>query len=48
VARGLFAYRVAGQGGRTIAALPVPIAPCFRDGAVDKASPSLDEKSQTP
>jgi crotonobetainyl-CoA:carnitine CoA-transferase CaiB-like acyl-CoA transferase len=48
VARGLFAYRVAGQDGRTIAALPVPIAPCFRDGAVDKASPSLDENSQTP
>jgi crotonobetainyl-CoA:carnitine CoA-transferase CaiB-like acyl-CoA transferase len=47
VARGLFAYRVAGRGGRTIAALPLPIAPCFRDGAVDKASPPLDEKSQT-
>jgi crotonobetainyl-CoA:carnitine CoA-transferase CaiB-like acyl-CoA transferase len=48
VARGLFAHRVVGSDGTTITALPVPIAPCFRDGAVGKASPSLDEKSHTP
>jgi alpha-methylacyl-CoA racemase len=41
VARGLFAGRVAGGDGAAIAALPVPIAPCFRDGIVEKPSPPL-------
>jgi crotonobetainyl-CoA:carnitine CoA-transferase CaiB-like acyl-CoA transferase len=41
VARGLFAGRVAGGNGAAIAALPVPIAPCFRDGIVEKPSPPL-------
>jgi len=47
VARRLFANRVVASEGRDIAALPVPIAPCFRDGVVNKASPALEEKSQT-
>jgi len=42
VARGLFAYQVGGERGPTIAALPVPIAPGFRDGQVKKASPALE------
>jgi crotonobetainyl-CoA:carnitine CoA-transferase CaiB-like acyl-CoA transferase len=41
VARGLFAGRVVGTDGATIAALPLPIAPAFRDGVADKASPPL-------
>jgi len=41
VARGLFAGRVAAADGTAIAALPVPIAPCFRDGVVAKPSPPL-------
>jgi alpha-methylacyl-CoA racemase len=43
VARGLFASRVAGADGTAIAALPVPIAPAFRDGVVNKPSPTLGE-----
>jgi alpha-methylacyl-CoA racemase len=41
VGRGLFAGRVVGPDGATTAALPVPIAPAFRDGVVDKVSPPL-------
>ena len=47
VARGLFDYRVAGQGAGTIAAVPLPIAPAFRDGVVSKTSPRLEEKPDT-
>jgi alpha-methylacyl-CoA racemase len=43
VARGLFAYRVAGSAGTTIAALPLPIDPAFRDGVVSKGVPQLRE-----
>jgi crotonobetainyl-CoA:carnitine CoA-transferase CaiB-like acyl-CoA transferase len=43
VARGLFAYEVAGSGGATIAALPLPIDPAFRDGIVKKDAPRLHE-----
>ncbi len=43
VARGLFAYEVAGPGGNAIAALPVPISPAFRDGRVSKGAPALGE-----
>jgi len=41
VARGLFAYEVAGRSGNSMAALPVPIAPEFREGPVKKAAPTL-------
>jgi len=41
VARGLFAHRVRGSDGTSMTALPLPIAPAFRDGTPDKASPSL-------
>ena len=42
VARGLFAHRVAGASGTTMTALPMPIAPGFRDppGTV-KSPPTL-------
>ena len=46
-ARGLFAQRVIGSDGTAIIALPLPIAPCFRDGEVDKASPALGDASET-
>jgi alpha-methylacyl-CoA racemase len=48
VARGLFAYRVIGSDGTSMTALPVPIAPAFRDGARDKASPPLAPTSDAP
>ena len=48
VARGLFACQVVGQGGTTIAGLPLPIAPCFRDGVVNKASPPLKQTTDAP
>jgi hypothetical protein len=42
VGRGLFAHRVAGPGGATMPALPVPIDPQFRaDPAEVKAVPKL-------
>ena len=41
-ARGLFAWGVAGEGGR-IAALPVPVAPEFRAPPGDRAAPALGE-----
>jgi crotonobetainyl-CoA:carnitine CoA-transferase CaiB-like acyl-CoA transferase len=47
VARGLFSHRVIGGDGTAITALPVPIASCFRDDAVDKASPPLGGTSET-
>jgi crotonobetainyl-CoA:carnitine CoA-transferase CaiB-like acyl-CoA transferase len=43
-ARGLFDHRVVREG-TAITALPLPIAPVFRDGEVDKASPRLGETS---
>ena len=45
--RGLFARRVTGADGTAIAALPVPIAPCFRDDAIDKAGPPLEDTPAT-
>ena len=48
VTRGLFANRVVGTDGATIAALPVPIAPAFRDGVPDKLSPPLGDGLTTP
>ena len=48
VARGLFAQRVVGRNGTAITALPVPIAPCFCDGTIDKPSPSLGGVAEGP
>jgi crotonobetainyl-CoA:carnitine CoA-transferase CaiB-like acyl-CoA transferase len=42
VARGLFAHEVAGASGKTIPALPLPIAPKFRDKPGVKKAPKLD------
>ena len=42
VGRGLFANHVTGPAGTAIAALPVPIAPLFRDGETRKGAPPLD------
>jgi crotonobetainyl-CoA:carnitine CoA-transferase CaiB-like acyl-CoA transferase len=41
IARGLFAHSVAGASGRTMPALPVPIAPEFRTAPGVKAAPGL-------
>jgi alpha-methylacyl-CoA racemase len=41
VERGLFACEAVGSAGTVIAALPLPIAPVFRDGTIRKASPPL-------
>jgi crotonobetainyl-CoA:carnitine CoA-transferase CaiB-like acyl-CoA transferase len=48
VARGLFACRVVGSDGSAMTALPVPIASRFRDGVVEKESPPLAAKFETP
>src|SRR5215813_12254917 len=42
VARGLFGHQVAGPAGTAITALPVPIAPIFRDGPARKSAPPLE------
>lgn len=42
IGRGLFDYRVSNESGETIPALPLPIAPRFRDGVKVKPSPKLD------
>ena len=42
VERGLFAHAVASAGGRTIPALPLPIAPEFRGKPQAKTAPKLD------
>jgi crotonobetainyl-CoA:carnitine CoA-transferase CaiB-like acyl-CoA transferase len=42
VARGLFAHAVAGESGQTMAALPVPIDPAFRQPPTTKPAPLLD------
>jgi alpha-methylacyl-CoA racemase len=42
IARGLFACEVTGRSGKPMAALPLPLAPAFRDGQMSKASPALD------
>jgi crotonobetainyl-CoA:carnitine CoA-transferase CaiB-like acyl-CoA transferase len=42
-ARGLFAYEAVGSAGKAMTALPLPIAPVFRDEAVRKASPPLGQ-----
>jgi alpha-methylacyl-CoA racemase len=42
VARGLFAHQVASASGKTIPALPLPIAPEFRDKPGTKKAPPLD------
>jgi alpha-methylacyl-CoA racemase len=45
VARGLFGHRVAGETGKTMPALPVPIAPAFREPAGSaRAAPKLGER----
>jgi len=41
VGRGLFAHKIAGATGKTIPALPVPIAPEFRDAPSVKKPPKL-------
>src|SRR5262249_41789372 len=41
VARGLFAHSVAGESGRTMPALPVPIAAAFREAPGVRAAPRL-------
>jgi crotonobetainyl-CoA:carnitine CoA-transferase CaiB-like acyl-CoA transferase len=41
VGRGLFAHQVAIASGKCIAALPIPIAPDFRDAASVKKAPDL-------
>jgi crotonobetainyl-CoA:carnitine CoA-transferase CaiB-like acyl-CoA transferase len=41
VERGLFAYAVIGPSGKTMPALPLPIAPRFRDQAGAKPAPGL-------
>jgi crotonobetainyl-CoA:carnitine CoA-transferase CaiB-like acyl-CoA transferase len=43
VQRGLFAHQVATASGKTMPALPVPIAPEFRDAAGPKKTPPLDK-----
>jgi alpha-methylacyl-CoA racemase len=45
VARGLFAHAVAGETGKTMPALPLPIDPAFRAGAATvKAAPKLSDE----
>jgi len=45
-ARGLFAHRVAGTSGKTIPALPLPLAPAFRGPPGAKQAPSLTAASR--
>jgi crotonobetainyl-CoA:carnitine CoA-transferase CaiB-like acyl-CoA transferase len=42
VSRGLFAEKVEGAAGKTMSALPLPIAPMFRAGPQAKKPPALD------
>jgi alpha-methylacyl-CoA racemase len=42
VQRGLFAHQVATASGKTLPALPVPIAPAFRETPDAKTAPKLD------
>jgi crotonobetainyl-CoA:carnitine CoA-transferase CaiB-like acyl-CoA transferase len=42
VARGLFAHQLEAQSGATMPALPVPIAPVFRETPGKKKAPNLD------
>ena len=41
VERGLFAHKVAGPSGKTMAALPMPIAPTLRGVPETRRSPKL-------
>ena len=43
VGRGLFAHKVESASGKTMPALPVPIAPEFRDKPGAKKAPKLGE-----
>jgi len=43
VARGLFAHDVAGASGKKMPALPLPIAPEFREKPAAKKAPKLDD-----
>jgi hypothetical protein len=43
VQRGLFAHQVATASGKTMPALPVPIAPHFRDAPGPKRAPPFDK-----
>ncbi len=42
VERGLFAYQAATASGKTLPALPLPIAPQFRDKPAVKKAPKLE------
>ena len=42
VGRGLFAHKVATASGKTLPALPLPIAPEFRETAAVKKAPKLE------
>lgn len=48
IARGLFAYRVAGQGGATLPALPLPLSPQFREAPGAKPAPPLSGDAPPP
>jgi len=48
VARGLFAHHVAGASGKTIPALPLPLAPQFREPARAKPAPASAGATQAP
>ena len=43
VARGLFAHQVAGASGKIIPAVPLPLAPQFREPAGAKSAPALSD-----
>jgi alpha-methylacyl-CoA racemase len=45
IARGLFDYKVESASGKAIPALPLPIAPQFRDGQRAKKAPKLKKDS---
>jgi crotonobetainyl-CoA:carnitine CoA-transferase CaiB-like acyl-CoA transferase len=43
IERGLFGHKIEGANGETLTALPLPIAPRFRDSVTVKRAPELDE-----
>ncbi len=45
IERGLFAYEAVGSAGTVMTALPMPIAPNFRDGTVRKGGPRLGQET---
>jgi alpha-methylacyl-CoA racemase len=46
VERGLFAHRLAGASGETMAALPLPIVPAFRAAPAAKGAPTLGDDTE--